>query len=82
MSEDFNPNSLNAVLASIKTTLENHVNETKEYRRALDEKVGDHGKRIGELESGQKRTLLMALLGGGATGHAGGWLHKIFTGGS
>jgi len=48
-----------------------------------NESLGHKGlvKRVETLEAGQRRTMWLSLLGGGASGHAVGWIQKFLTGG-
>ena len=74
MSEDYNPDSLQAVLSRIDTRLADHVRETKEYRGRLDTKLEAHGTRLASLETDRNKALGMAA----GAGTIGGWLVSLF----
>jgi hypothetical protein len=76
--ENYNPNSIDAVLSRIESTLKQHVEDTSTYRKSLDANLKSHGERISELENCRTKAIGFAA-GAGATGGAvGAWLHKFF----
>ena len=54
---DFNPNSTDAVLSRIETTLNAHVDETRLYRMSNDAAHGAVLSRVAELEGDKKKIL-------------------------
>lgn len=90
MSEgQYNPDSIDAVLSRIDSTLKKHVDDTALYRQALDKKLAEHAAEISanaesiskvstDLSEHKTRVLTFATLIGGASGHIGGWFQKIF----
>ena len=81
---DYNPNSVDSVLSSIKTTLESHVADTAQYRKSLDARIAAvEEKAVGverDFKEHKNRVFTFATIIGGASGHAGGWLQKFFGG--
>jgi len=71
---NYNPNSIDAVLSRIENTLNNHVDETRQYRKVNDAKHTEVEKRVSDLE-GDKKKILGVALGAGGLPHV---LAKIF----
>ncbi len=69
MSE-YNPDSTDATLSRIETTLNNHVDESRRYRTDLDVKLSKHDARITELEESSWKTKGAVGILGGLTGAA------------
>lgn len=66
MSEqNYSPNSIDAVLSRIETTLNSHVSETREYRKVNDTKHAAVEQRVASLEGDKKKILGIALGAGG-----------------
>lgn len=76
--EQFDPNGINYLLGQIKTTLDTHVSETREYRKLNDQKHDAIEKRISGIE-GDKKKLLGIALGAGGLPHV---IAKLFGSGA
>jgi hypothetical protein len=78
MSDDYNPNSIDATLARIESKLDGHVNETREYRKANDAKHDAILGRVGDLEGDRKKLMGVAVGAGVGAGGIGTVLAKLF----
>lgn len=64
-NDQYDPNSINAVLSRIETTLNNHVNDTREYRKFNDAMHEDSGRRVSKLEGAKNKIFGAAIAAGG-----------------
>lgn len=78
MSQEFNPNSIDATLARIEQKLDSHVTETREYRQRNDAKHDTVIARVTELEGDRKKLLGIAIGSGLGAGGVGAALGKLF----
>lgn len=78
MSEDYNPNSIDATLARIESKLDGHVTETREYRKGNDAKHEAILERVGELEGDRKKLMGVAVGAGVGAGSIGTLVTKLF----
>jgi hypothetical protein len=78
MSENYNPDSIDAVLARFEAKFDDHVANTAQFRRELKETIAAHGRRLDTLE-GDRAKLLGAVIGGGlGAGGLGAAVHRLF----
>ena len=75
---DFNPNSTDAVLSRIETTLNAHVDETRLYRMSNDAAHGAVLSRVAELEGDKKKILGIAIGAGIGAGGIGAAIGQLF----
>ena len=75
---DFNPNSTDAVLSRIETTLNAHVDETRLYRMSNDAAHGAVLARVTELEGDKKKILGIAIGAGIGAGGVGAAIGQLF----
>lgn len=78
MSENYNPNSVDATLARIEEKLDTMKAESSEYRAKNDAKLDTIHARMGELEGDKKKLLGIAIGSGLGAGGLGATLAKWF----
>lgn len=78
MSEDYNPNSVDATLARIESKLDGHVSETREYRKTNDTKHETVLARVNDLEGDRKKLFGIAIGSGIGAGGVSAALAKMF----
>jgi hypothetical protein len=76
--QNYNPNSIDAALSRIESTLNAYVTEHREYRKTNDTKQVSIEQRVSSLE-GDKKKILGIALGAGGLPHV---LAKIFGSGA
>ena len=76
--QDYNPNSVDAVLSRIENKLTQHVDGTASYRKSLDDNLKAHGDRIADLEACKTKAVGFMAGAGLSGGALGSWLHKLF----
>ena len=78
MSQDnYNPDSIDAVLSRIENTLNNHVIETRVYRQSNDAKHDLIQQRLSELDGDKKKIVGIAIGSGLGAGGIGTFLAKF-----
>lgn len=77
---DYNPDSLDAVLARFEAKFDSHVANTETFRKDLKGSLDDHSTRIGKLEGDKKKLFGIAIGSGLGAGSLGTALHKMFGG--
>jgi hypothetical protein len=78
----YNPESLDSHLTRIITTLEAHVNETREYRKRKDARDAAIENRVASLEGDRKKILGIAIGAGVGSGGVAGTLLKFLGSGN
>lgn len=79
---NYNPNSLDAVLARIETKLDSHIEGTERYRKERSIRDAGIEQRVAVLEGDKKKLLGIAIGSGIGSGTIAGTLLKIFGGGT
>lgn len=74
---EYNPDSTDAVLSRIETTLNAHVNDTKNYRMSNDMRLTLVLDRVTELEGDKKKLLGLAIGSGIGAGGVGSILARL-----
>lgn len=77
MSEEYNPNSIDATLARIESKLDAGTAESREYRAKNDAKLDTIHARIADLEGDRKKLLGIAIGSGIGAGGIGTALTKL-----